>query len=145
MSCNIVKDESEHIMLDEEGISRWLQDEDLQERLRGVIVSLQLPHHVHQDAPVKHWVAVNGGHDVRDTLESEGVDFLHDLEMPPSNIGWQSMEVTMCAILWKVRELIFSMILAVPCICCPSKLRKLCSALYNFASSPLEAGLSNIA
>merc|ERR1711909_85632 len=100
-------------MLDEEGISRWLQDEVLHERLRGVIVSLQLPHHVHQDAPVKHWVAVNGGHDVRDTLESEGVDFLHDLGRA--------------------------------CICCPSKLRKLCSALYNFASSPLEAGLSNIA
>jgi len=63
--------------------------------------------------------------------------------MPPSNIGWQSMEVTMCAILWKVREFNFSIILAVPCICCPSKLRKLCSALYSLANSPLEAGLSN--
>jgi len=65
--------------------------------------------------------------------------------MPPSNIGWQSIEVTMWLIVWKVRELIFSMILAVPCICCPSKLRKLCSELYSADSWPLVAALSNIA
>ena len=31
----------EHVVLDEEGISRWLEDKVLHEGLRGVIISLK--------------------------------------------------------------------------------------------------------
>eukprot|EP00091_Calanus_sinicus_P013518 TRINITY_DN29_c0_g2_i14.p1 TRINITY_DN29_c0_g2~~TRINITY_DN29_c0_g2_i14.p1 ORF type:complete len:122 (+),score=10.43 TRINITY_DN29_c0_g2_i14:130-495(+) len=111
--CDIMKNKSEHIVLDEEGVAHGLEDKVLHEGLGRVIVSLQLAHHVHQDAPIEHRVAVDGGDDVRDALEGEGVDLLHDL--------------------------------GGPCICWPSKLRKLCSVLYSLASSPLVAALSNIA
>jgi len=41
-------------------------------------------------------------------------------------------------------ELNFSMILALPCICWPSKESRDCSALYKACSCGLVAGLSNI-
>ncbi len=50
------------------------------------------------------------------------------MRIPPSKVGWQSTAVIKCAIFWNVRLEIFSMILAVPCICCPSKVIKDCSA-----------------
>ena len=32
------------------------------------LICLELPHHIDQDSPVKHWVAVNGGDIVTDFL-----------------------------------------------------------------------------
>ena len=36
------------------------------------------------------------------------------MQMPPSNMGWQSIAVMMCAIFWNVSDAIFSIILAAP-------------------------------
>merc|ERR1719470_362414 len=68
--------------LDKQGIAHGLEDKVLHEGLGRVVVCLQLAHHVHQDASIEHRVAVNGGDDVRDALEGEGVDLLHDLGSP---------------------------------------------------------------
>merc|ERR1712015_294194 len=53
----------QHVVLDEEGITSWLQNKVLHERLGRVIVSLELSHDTHQDPAVKHGLAVSGrGH-----------------------------------------------------------------------------------
>ena len=82
MRGDIVENKSEYIVLDEEGIATGLKYKVLHERLGNVVVCLQLAHHVHQDASIEHRVAVDGGDDVRDALEGERVDLLHNLRRP---------------------------------------------------------------
>jgi len=79
VSSNIVEDKTEDVVLDEEGVGRRLQHKVLHEGLRRILISLELTHHVDQDAAVKHWVAVDRGHVVSDFLECEAVDLFHDL------------------------------------------------------------------
>merc|ERR1719192_26483 len=79
MSSNIVKNKTEDVVLDKEGVGRWLQHKVLHEGLRRILISFELAHHVDQDAAVKHWVAVDRGHVVSDFLECEAVDLFHDL------------------------------------------------------------------
>jgi len=79
VGSNVVKNKAEDIMLDEEGVAQRLEHKVLHEGLSGVLVRLELPHHVDQDSPVEHRVAVNGGDIVTNFLECEAVDLLHDL------------------------------------------------------------------
>jgi len=74
-----VKNKTENIVLNEERIAEGLQHKVLHERLGGVLICLELSHHIDQDAPVKHGVAINGGDVVTNFLKSEAVYLLHYL------------------------------------------------------------------
>lgn len=82
LSSDVVENESEHVVLDEEGISRGLEDKVLHEGLRGVIISLELTQHVDKNAAVKHGLTVRCCDEVLYLLEGEASKLLHDLGRP---------------------------------------------------------------
>ena len=71
--------EPEVVVRDQEAAPARLQDEVLVERLRGIVVRLELPEDVDEDAAVLHGLAVHRRDEVGDLLEGQRRDLLHDL------------------------------------------------------------------
>ena len=71
--------EPEVVVRDEEAAAARLQDEVLVEGLRGVIVGLELPEDVDEDAAVLHGLAVDRRDEVGDLLERQRRELLHYL------------------------------------------------------------------
>lgn len=76
---NVVQDQSEHVVLNEESVPAWLQDENLGERLRRVVIRLELTQNVDKDTAIEGRLAVNGRDNVGDLLKRQGGNLLHDL------------------------------------------------------------------
>jgi len=77
-TLHVVYDESEHVVLYEEGAVGRLEDERLREAVRRVFIHLQLPEHIDDNTTVERWLAVNGGDASPDGLESEALYFFQN-------------------------------------------------------------------
>jgi len=73
-----VYDQSEAVMLDEEGVIKRLQNERLRIAVDRVFVHLELSQDINKDSAIEGGLAVNGSDNPLDLCESQPLDFLHD-------------------------------------------------------------------